>query len=459
MCAAPIQEVKVLLVLRDEEVSRLAQSILQTSYTTRLKLTKIELMQEAIEYLENDAHVFDFIIFEHSTPSQTLVKMFLGLGKSACFIFCSTEETFFAPFRTREPPPEFVLISDFENTFGHVLKKLATAGKAPEPQAEDASQYVPITPEVLLASGSTPSDVYVRLGKEQGRFVCLYKKGTPLVPADLKKYQTAKSIDFFYVKQADYDLAVKDHADRMQKLAAKPEVTTAEAKAQFSSSYDLIRQTISQVGFTPQAQMIAKSSVTMALKSLGKTPKLSSIIAELKKKEGSYISSHSFMVGQVACALAHKIGWSSAATLLKLSLSSFLHDISLTDDRLAEVTSYEEAKASGKFSDEEVARIRTHSAKSADYSKQFNEIPSDVDLIIAQHHELPNGKGFPREMPGKMISPLSAIFIMAHDMVHYFNDHPDATIESYFDSHAEQYQVGQFKKILVALKASDQVEA
>jgi response regulator RpfG family c-di-GMP phosphodiesterase len=47
----------------------------------------------------------------------------------------------------------------------------------------------------------------------------------------------------------------------------------------------------------------------------------------------------------------------------------------------------------------------------------MNEIPSDVDIVVLQHHERPDGTGFPRGLHSHQISPLASVFIVAHDIL------------------------------------------
>jgi len=212
----------------------------------------------------------------------------------------------------------------------------------------------------------------------------------------------------------------------------------------------LLRDVVGQLGFTPEAQAIAKSCVNMALKALGSKPKLNEILEDLKSKEGAYIPAHSFMVGNVACAIAHRIGWSSSATFFKLSLAAFLHDISLKSEIHAKLRDLSSAHRVG-LENEEIKLIKLHPVQASEYSKQFSEIPSDVDIIISQHHESPGGDGFPRGMPGKLISPLSALFIMAQDLVDAVLNHPETKVEDFFKANASRYEVGQFRKIVALI--------
>lgn len=79
-------------------------------------------------------------------------------------------------------------------------------------------------------------------------------------------------------------------------------------------------------------------------------------------------------------------------------------------------------------------------------------LPTDIDNIILNHHELPDGKGYPRGLSSMQISPISCIFILAEKIsismirngVRYVSQ------EEFIDS-LEIYNHGNFKKPLAGL--------
>jgi response regulator RpfG family c-di-GMP phosphodiesterase len=81
-------------------------------------------------------------------------------------------------------------------------------------------------------------------------------------------------------------------------------------------------------------------------------------------------------------------------------------------------------------------------------------VPSDVEQIVAQHHERPDGTGFPRGLNSKFITPLSALFIIAQDMIEYSQTFKNKEVDltSFYDAREVYFNSGVFKKILHALK-------
>jgi HD-GYP domain-containing protein (c-di-GMP phosphodiesterase class II) len=100
--------------------------------------------------------------------------------------------------------------------------------------------------------------------------------------------------------------------------------------------------------------------------------------------------------------------------------------------------------------------FRNHPQNAADIARRFSEVPPDVDTIIAQHHERPDGTGFPRRLSGNYIAPLASIFIVAHDLARYSRLRPNEKIDvkEFIKQGALKYKSSQFKKVLAVLEAN-----
>jgi response regulator RpfG family c-di-GMP phosphodiesterase len=147
--------------------------------------------------------------------------------------------------------------------------------------------------------------------------------------------------------------------------------------------------------------------------------------------------------------------WASDGTFQKLTMAAFMHDITLTNIELAECETLDDVKRKG-FSDEEYKEFQAHPQKAAEQARQFSEVPPDVDVIIAQHHERPDGKGFPRKITSNYIAPLSCVFLVAHDMARLALKMGSAfDVKDYLAVNREKYTHSQFKKIIAAIEHLD----
>lgn len=224
-----------------------------------------------------------------------------------------------------------------------------------------------------------------------------------------------------------------------------------DTQAEVLNELDKIVQIGSSLGFTPEIQQITKTNVHHAVQTIRNASRLSQVLLELQKHHGNYISSHSLLLSYIACGIAAQIEWKSDTTFQKLTLAAFLHDITLSNNELAAVQNLKQlAEVHQKFTVEEANKFKNHPIQAAEIAKKFKEVPPDVDVIISQHHERPDGTGFPRGLNHSRIGPLSAVFIVAHDLTSFM--YSNGQIKSGTPNLAEFYAQNQFAYQSMAFK-------
>jgi response regulator RpfG family c-di-GMP phosphodiesterase len=152
--------------------------------------------------------------------------------------------------------------------------------------------------------------------------------------------------------------------------------------------------------------------------------------------------------------------WGSDTTFNKLTLASFLHDICLTNNDLAAISTLEELdKEKAKFTKQEYDEFKQHPVFAAEMAKKMSEVPPDVDVIIRQHHEKPDGTGFPRGLGHAYIAPLACVFIVAHDLARFtLKSGKDFKIEAFIESAREKYKSAQFKKVMSCIEMMQMIK-
>ena len=105
------------------------------------------------------------------------------------------------------------------------------------------------------------------------------------------------------------------------------------------------------------------------------------------------------------------------------------------------------------YNSDTIKLIKEHPKNASDIVSMFSDIPPDVDMIVMNHHERPDGKGFPLNLNHTRISPISSLFIVAHELVDfiYENEGKDK-ISDFLKKNEDQYSQGYFKKVFQVLK-------
>lgn len=312
-----------------------------------------------------------------------------------------------------------------------------------------------IQTRLLLQTYPLEGDIYIRLS--DAKFVKLMLEGDRFDANDLEKYTLKKGIEYLYVRfdqvREFLDKYARDLRARIDEQdSMNPQDVQKLQEAQHETAQELIRK---HPEFAADVQILAKSYVKSTLKTLARTPHLRNLLDRLKDYEGKYIATHSTHSGYVSCAIASQMDWGSDATFYKLTLAAFMHDITLTDNALAQIESLQEAEEKG-LDRKAIQEIRLHPARAAEFAQAFQEVPPGVDAIVLQHHENAEGTGFPRALTHAYIAPLAAVFIVGHDLSAAMVEKRESfSLGEYLTEARERFKGGQFRKVLEAVEKLD----
>jgi HD-GYP domain-containing protein (c-di-GMP phosphodiesterase class II) len=316
---------------------------------------------------------------------------------------------------------------------------------------QNEEDFCKIKTKLLLSVCPLEGDIYIRLSER--KFVKLFREGDAFDLDDMEKYTVRKGVEHLYLRRESLPEFIQKYCSDLQKvLASVQSLTPQDAARVHASIYETVQECGRRIGFTKDVQQVAKHHVQLVLKQMGKNPRLGQVLERIRASNDQYIGSHSLTVGYLACAIAYHLEWGSEVTFHKLTLAAFLHDVTLEDHALAHCNTLAEVKDLG-YSAEVIADYKTHPIKSSQIAQQFHEVPADVDTIILQHHERPDGTGFPRGIGHAYIAPLAAVFIVAHDMAQHFIDHDqNLLLEDFVARTREQYKTSQFRKVMEAVE-------
>lgn len=161
------------------------------------------------------------------------------------------------------------------------------------------------------------------------------------------------------------------------------------------------------------------------------------------------------LISTISCALAQKLEWISKTTMDKLIYSAILCDITLAArPELLRITGYAEfERRKSEFTADEQKIYLSHPKDGGSLAKKyFSSAPPDTDSLIMQHHELPDGSGFPFGLKAERISPLAALFIVSNDFAYYALTDDEPTIDDFILRAQGRYDFMNFRKIMKALE-------
>ena len=179
----------------------------------------------------------------------------------------------------------------------------------------------------------------------------------------------------------------------------------AQAERHFAQATRAFRQSVEKVRSEPQAaRQITQELVQSFLKeALGNHE---SCIRLLSEGSGDRASLHSINVTVISLMLARVLKFSDA-DLADIGEGALLHDIGKIElpDRVRWRADH--------FTSAETQFYQDHVAQGLNLGRKM-ELSSGTLLVLAQHHELMDGSGFPRKLTGDKLSPLARVVALVN---------------------------------------------
>lgn len=439
---------QTLLIKKDTNVRTAIQFLLENELDAEVKA--VASMQEGLAILLDDTNKIDVLICDDDAENQKVLKYIMTSDSQVrCLILKDPNAPSVLAF-----PDLIVGYVNPANVTDELKKAFAEKINVAKAEAKegDDGKYCRIHAATALQRFPLPFDLFVRLSSI--KYVRVFKKGDKFTEKDIQNFLQKKGITYLYTAKEDaklFAIQLKEDLERDFKAAtATPESQTRAAAV----AQEAVMELGARIGYTPEVQALAKQGMMTTVKTIaaGKQPQLAKILKNIMADKERYLGSHAVMTAQLSCALANIMQWCSETTIQKLTFAAFFHDMIILNNNLAQVKSLTELeRRKGEFTEDEYKKFKLHPAMVAQIVTNFSEVPQDAGLIISQHHERSDGSGFPRGLMAANIAPLSAIFIIAHDLVDYMFEKGTKDIEAFFEEYKNKYSQGHFRKILTSI--------
>lgn len=237
-------------------------------------------------------------------------------------------------------------------------------------------------------------DIYVK--RTEGSFTKIFKSGDLLDLERIRSYEE-KGIEFFYVQEKDYETYTL-YLERMgEVLKNKIDSLKSNDAADFLKELSLftLQEMIVKTNVDERSFANANNVVDGCIQSIMKEPKTMLKIMKLMTHQ-PYQLKHSVAVSMFSVLLAKADGMESDQNIKNVGLGGFLHDIGigqLTFDP-------EDEKI---LTPEQRKEMWRHPELGKQLLDQVKGVRSEVIQIVLQHHEQPNGHGYPNGLRGPEI--------------------------------------------------------
>lgn len=314
--------------------------------------------------------------------------------------------------------------------------------------SSELSKYVPISLSLLKKINIIPAELFVKISED--KILKIFNQGDLFTDTEFQKYKM-KGVSSLYIRSLDF-LEISHQIEKDILTSISDPSLPKEQK--FINIHSNIMSIVETYDLSEGLVELTKTTINHFLQETQKQKNLYNAISHILEDSSSYLSKHAILSAHLACGLANLLDWKSDLTFYKLTLAAFFANCRLPQ---YEVTSAAQALHLNyptvlKQTNQETI-YQDHPIEASKVIQKFFNIPPDVDKIVLEHHEKPDGTGFPRGLFHSNISPFGAILIIASDVADKLilakdqgGDFEYGLYERYMKD--QGYSKGQFKKIL-----------
>lgn len=309
---------------------------------------------------------------------------------------------------------------------------------------------------LILNTGSLDCDLYIQINET--KYVRISRKEEPFVKEDFERYASL-GVEYLYLKKKDAEMVLGRLTADLSRFASQSDLVATDwirAERILASTQEAIVEVSAKLGFDQKVYQAVEASVKLALEVIKPLPTVMNLVKDFHAHQANYAWSHSVILGLVSCGIASRIESLEAKnSQFRLTLAALLHDLALRKPALARLDRSDVFPSEMvKLDPADVEDIKTHSGRMAELAKTIPNVPPETVTIILEHHERPDGRGYPSEKKGSEVGILSAIMIVAHDLVDFIfeNSQRSWTLEEFLRLAKNYYEVGNYKKVIEALQ-------
>lgn len=266
--------------------------------------------------------------------------------------------------------------------------------------------FIDINVTVLLEIiGPLPFDIFIR--RAEDTFTKVSKKGDAADANRYKKYMDEKGVSTFSIKKEDYGAYLKYVAQVSNRFfESGGKRTTEEIISVVKDVADLVMLELVHNKVVDQRSVsYATNVIKGCLRTMEKDP--ISLVRILKLiSYHPYAFRHALTTTVFALLLAKAEKLVGVRNLEVLGLGALMHDVGMS------MLSFD-PDTKTDLSPEEWKEIKMHPEVGKRMVENIKNIPTESKLIILQHHEQPNGNGYPNSLYNKEIYYFAKIVAIA----------------------------------------------
>ena len=451
---------KVLFISNNSESSHLIKSLMNNNYS-KINLIEVNATDNLMDYLTTDGP-YSFVIIDVDNKNidvSELYKLIDEVLGTRPFLFIGNQTSLKSKITDsilEKPLTNFIIETPLTpELLKNIVKDSIEWVKNEEFEesilefARDDLQQMRLRNFYLF--DQLPYDVYLELTLT--KFGKIISKNKNYSHQLLQKY-SKRNVKYLYIKK-DEQLKFLDESiqDLLKiyngKYSDKKKYVALHLKTVF-----FIHQFIKALSVSDDIIKLTNFFIESVHETVKSHNNIIEILNLLLVDTNMTFAEHSLATAYICDSILHYVGWTADISRDKLILSAILQDIGLNNEELIKIRSLNDPDYK-MFTEADQIDYKNHPGKAGQISTLFKGF-SDVDFILCEQHEQPNGEGFPKGVNSSGLTTISCIFILASNFVARISSAkktPNIYIEI-LESMKRVYNTGNFKEPLKALEKS-----
>lgn len=449
-----VKKLPFLVVSSSPYMRGILKFVLETLLHT--EVTELETEEKALSFLKNLESVPSMIVYDY-TPNAYLLEDFVGYLKDNSKLV----RIVILVDKIREEGKE--LLKDQHQMLlmdeSHLPANLVEEAKhlfSGSPYLNEES-HCRIDINFLSILDGINKNLFIKIGAD--KFIKIFHEDDNTNILDIQKYKS-KGINYLYLNRETAMWVINQIQNQID-IFLKANNFRFVLRGASDTPEKRFENKILRIDDEVHVDKDFKESIDKAVERIRslveKEAKVDHFLKVLKEKQGEYafFTQKMNLTSLIACLLAKNLDWISKTTMDKLVFASVLSDITLAvrPELLKIQNLHEFEKIKHTLTEEDQKIFLSHPKDAANLIKRyFTNAPPDTDQLAFQHHESPDGSGFPQGMRAEKISPLSALFIVATDFSFYFLKDDEPTMDDFLLKCHSRYDFVNFRKVIKALE-------
>ena len=381
---------KILIVDDDFEILNLNATLLE-NLSNNPQVKALENPREALSAIQQEN--FALVISDHDMPEVS--------GEEVCRAAKKKLPHSKLILHTKRKKEELAFINELEC---HYINKPCT----PKKFLEQVQSFLEIKPSdmaytrvksyIFALFEQAPCDLFVQLADT--KFVRVVKDMDSDFHEIIDKY-LEKDVSHFYIKSSN----LEDFHSKYKKFFRIENLSSDATDERKKKKQLLIRSLAKDIGFSQTTVRICNGLVREMRSELKGS---STLLSRLNQTFDSnpYVFDHSHLLAICTFQVLEITEWGTRSMQDTLIMASLIHDVSLD----ADIEEYH----TGVHAD---VQVQKHVSDVLELFQESKFATSDLIAVISQHHERPDGSGYPKKITDSRMTSLSRIFIYCHDFI------------------------------------------